>query len=47
MDPQTYRVVNEQANEISGWNILSRIMHARAPNIVGTNGDVQSDFTTL
>ena len=43
---QSYKVVNTQAQEISGWTILSRILHDYAPNIGGMNGDVQSDLAT-
>ena len=31
MAPQTYKVVNTHAHEISGWKILSRLLHACAP----------------
>ena len=47
MSPQAYKVVNTYAHEISGWTILSRLLHARAPNLGGTNGDVKSDLSTL
>ena len=46
MEPQAYKVVSTPANEISGWTILSRLIHSRAPNIGGVNGDVQSDLAT-
>ena len=29
------------------WNILSRLLHSRAPHLGGINGDVQSDLATL
>ena len=47
MEPQAYKVVSTYAHEISGWTILSRLLHSRAPHIRGTNGDVQSDLATL
>ena len=47
MAPQAYNFVIAHAHEISGWKFLSRIIHSRAPNIGGVNGDVQSDLATL
>ena len=47
MATQAYKVVNTHANEISGWTILSRLLHVRAPNIGGMNGDVQYYLETL
>ena len=47
MEPQYCKVVNTHANEISGWKILSRIIHLRAHNIGGMNGDSHSDLSTL
>ena len=47
MSPQSYKVVNTHAHEISGWKILSRLIHSSAPNIGGMNGDIQSDLATL
>ena len=47
MAPQAYKVVSTHAYEILGWNILSRILHSRAPHLGGTNGDIQSDLATL
>ena len=47
MATQAYKVVNTRAHEISGWKIISRLIHARAPNLGGINGDVQSDLATL
>ena len=47
MEPQAYKVVNTHAHEISGWTILSRIIHARTPNIGGINGDVHPELATL
>ena len=45
--PQYYKVVNTHAHELLGWTILSRLLHALAPHLVGVNGDVQSDLATL
>ena len=47
MSPQAYKVVNTDAHEISGWKILSRLLHSRALHLGGTNGDVQSCIYTL
>ena len=47
MEPQEYKVVNNNSHEISGWKILSRFLHERAPNLGGMNDDVQSDLSTL
>ena len=47
MVTQTYKVVNIHAHEILGWKILSRLLHLRAPNIKGINGDVNYDLATL
>ena len=47
MAPQAYTVVSTHAHEISGYNILSRLLHSRAPYIVGMNGDVHYDLATL
>ena len=47
MLPQAYKVVSTHAHEISGWNILYRLIHSRAPNLGGMNGDVQYDLATL
>ena len=47
MDPQSCKVVNTHAREISGWKIQSSILYARAPIILGMTGDVQSDLSTL
>ena len=45
--PQAYKVISTHAHEISGWNILSRLIHSCAPHLGGMNGDVQSDISTL
>ena len=47
MAPQAYKVVSTHAHEISGWTILSRLLHSHAPHLVGINGDVQYDIATL
>ena len=47
MAPQAYKVVITHAHKISGWTIISRLIHLRAPHIGWMNGDVQSDLTTL
>ena len=47
MAPQAYNVVSTHDHEISGWTILSRLLHSRVPHLVGTNGDVRSDLATL
>ena len=47
MENQSYKVVSTHYHEISGWKILSRLLHSSSPNIGGMNGDVQSDLATL
>ena len=47
MEPQDYKVVNTHAHEISGWKILSKLLHASAPNLGDMNGDVKSKLATL
>ena len=47
MAHQAYKVVSTHAHEISGWKILSRLLHSRSPHLRGMNGDVQSDLATL
>ena len=47
MAPQAYKVVSTHAHEISGWTILSRLLHSSSPHLGGMNGDVQSDLVTL
>ena len=47
MLPQAYKIVNTHAHEISGWKIISRLLHMQAPNIGVMNGDVKSDLSTL
>ena len=47
MAPQVYKVVSTNDNEISGWTILSRLIHSRAHHLGGMNGDVQYDLATL
>ena len=47
MEPQAYKVVSTHTHEISGWTILSRLLHSHAPHLGGMNDDVQSDLATL
>ena len=47
MAPQAYKFFITHAHDISGWNILSRIIHSCAPYLGGMSGDVQSDLATL
>ena len=47
MAPQYYKVFITHAHDISGWTILSRILHSRSPHLGGMNYDVQYDLTTL
>ena len=47
MAPQAYKLVSTHAHDISGWTIFSRLLHSRAPQLGGMNGDVQSDLATL
>ena len=47
MATKAYKVVSTHAHEISGWKIISRLLHSRSPRIGGINGDVQSDLATL
>ena len=47
MAPQAYKVVGTHDHEISGWNILYRLLHSHAPHLEGINGDVKSDISTL
>ena len=42
-----YKIVSTHAQEISGWTILFRLFHSRAPHIGGINGNVQSYIATL
>ena len=42
MSSQAYKVVNTNACEISGWGILSRLIHSCAPRLGGINCYVQS-----
>ena len=45
--PQSYKVVSTHAHKISGWKILSVLIHSRAPHLGGMNGYVQYDLATL
>ena len=44
---QAYKVVSNHYHEISGWTIISRLLHSCDHHIGGVNGDVQSDLSTL
>ena len=47
MAPHYYKVVNAYAHEISGWTILSILLHVLTPHSGGMNGDIQYDLSTL
>ena len=47
MAPQAYKVIITHANEISGYKILSILLHSCSPHLGGMNVDVQSDLATL
>ena len=47
MSPQAYKFVSTHAHDISGWTILSRLLHSRDPHLGGMKGDLQSDISTL
>ena len=47
MVPQAYNVFSTHAHEISVCTVLFRLLHSRAPQLWGMNGDVQSDLSTL
>ena len=47
MAPQAYKVVSTHSHEISGWKILSRLLHSRAPHLGDMNGDFWSVLDTL
>ena len=47
MGPQAYKVVSTHDHEISGWKIIYRLIHSRAPRIGGMNGDIQYDIANL
>ena len=47
MAPQAYKVVSTHAHEISGWTIISRLIHSSDPLLGGTYVDVQYDLATL
>ena len=44
MAPRAYKFVSTNSHEISGWIILSRLIHSCAPHLGGMNGDAQSDI---
>ena len=47
MDLTDYKVVNTHDHYISGWTILSRLLHVNIPHIGDMNGYGQSDLSTL
>ena len=47
MTHQAYKVVSTNSHEISGWTILSGLLHTRSPHIGGMNGNVQYGLSTL
>ena len=47
MEPQDYKVVSTHAHEISGWTILSRLIHSYDTHIGGIIGYIQPDLVTL
>ena len=47
MAPQACKIVSTHAHEISGWTILSRLLHSLAPHLGGMNVYVQYDLATL
>ena len=47
MARQAYKVVSTYAHDISGWTIISILIHSRAPHLGGMNGDVQSDLANM
>ena len=47
MAHQDYKFFSTHAHEISGWTILSILLHSRAPHLGRMDGDVKSDLATL
>ena len=47
MAPQVYKVINTHYRGISGWKVISILLHSRSPHPGGINGDVQYDLATL
>ena len=47
MAPQACKNVSTCDHEVSGYTILSRLLHSHAPHIGGMNGGVQYDISTL
>ena len=47
METHACKVFSTYDHGISGWTIISRLLLSPAPHLVGTNGDVQSDLSTL
>ena len=44
---QACKVVRTYTHEISGWKIISRLLHSGATHLGGMNGDIQYDLATL
>ena len=40
MAPHAYKVVSTDASEISGWTIISRLLHSLATNLGGLHDDI-------
>ena len=47
MVPQANKVVNTHTYEISGWKILSKLIHSQHPHIGGMNYDVRYELGTM
>ena len=47
MTHQAYKVVSTHSREISGWKIVSRLIHSFSHHLGGINGDFRSDLATL
>ena len=47
MSPQAYKFVITHSHEISGWIIISILIHSCDPHLVGIIGDFKSDLDTL
>ena len=47
MAHQAYKVASTRGHYISGYTILSRLLHSRAPHLGGINGGVKYDLVTL
>ena len=47
MGTQSYKFAITHAHAISGWTILSKLLHAQSPYIGVLNGTVRSELYTL